>query len=89
MPYDPFKGTADASFAPATDCFAITPDDAAELTRATKALYVGTGGDVVVRPLAGTTDIRFRNVPSGGLLDIRVAAVRSTGTTAGDIVGLV
>ena len=88
MPSDSFSNYADSPFAPATSCFAIIPSDTAELPRATKALYVGTGGNVVLRCLNGDEDVTFVNVPNGGILDVRARAVRSTGTTAADIVGL-
>ncbi|MEM7703264.1 MAG: hypothetical protein AAF251_15105 [Pseudomonadota bacterium] len=85
---DPFANALESVVAPATDCFAITPDDSADLTTATKALFVGVGGDVVLRPVAGDTDVTFRNLPDGSVLDVRVRAIRSTGTTAGSLVGL-
>lgn len=85
---DTFQSTADSLISPATICFAIVPADGGELTQVTKALYVGTGGDIALRPLDGTADVTFRNVPDGAVLDVRVRAVRATGTTAADIVGL-
>lgn len=88
MPNDSFSHYTDSPIAPAGTCFAVAPSDSADLPAVTKALYVGTGGTVVVRPLNGAEDVVFRNVPDGGILDVRVRAVRSTGTTAGDIVGL-
>jgi hypothetical protein len=88
MIHDPFENAADSPIAPAERCFAIAPDDNLELPMATKALYVGTGGDVTVRPVRGGEDVAFRNVPDGTILDIRVIAVRAAGTTAADIVGL-
>jgi hypothetical protein len=89
MLIDPFKNTADSLIAPSTRCFAITPDDSEELREAPKALYIGTGGDLVVRPLGGDEDIVFRNTISGCILDVRVRAVRASGTSAQDIVGLI
>lgn len=85
---DPFASHADSTLAPSADCFAITPNDNAGLPRVTKALYVGTGGDVVLRPLRSDVDVLFRNLPSGGILDVRASAVRATGTTAADLVAL-
>ena len=86
---DPFKNAADSLIAPCADCFAITPDDSGDLPRATKAIYVGTGGDIVLRAVGSDEDIVFRNAISGSILDIRVRAVRATGTAAADLVGLV
>ena len=85
---NPFEQYADTPTAPALNCFAITPDDAAELALVTKAIYVGEAGDVVLRSVQGNTDVTFRNVPEGYILDVRVLAVRATGTTAGSLIGL-
>lgn len=89
MPKDNFQTSSDSLIAPANAAFMITPDDVNELSDVTKALYIGTGGDIVLRPQQGTSDVTFRNLQSGSILDVRVSAVRATGTTAADIVGLV
>lgn len=88
MTNDAYRDSANSLITPASDCFAITPQDGALLPRATKAIYVGTSGDLVVRPVQSATDVTFRNVIGGSILDIRVSAVRAAGTTAQDIVGL-
>lgn len=88
MPTDPFRHTAASLITPAADCFAIEPQDDGHLPYATKAIYVGTGGDIVLRTVQANSDVAFRNVISGSILDIRVTAIRATGTTAQDIVGL-
>lgn len=83
-----FADYADSPLAPALDCFAVTPSDTMELPKVTKALYIGEGGDVVLRTAKGSADVTFRNLPSGSTLDVRVRAVRATGTTAASLVGL-
>lgn len=88
MQTDAFKGITDSPIAPAEYCFAISPSDTAELERATKALYVGTAGDVTLTSVRGNGPVTFANVPSGAILDVRTKAVLTTGTTASDIVGL-
>jgi hypothetical protein len=88
LPSNPFEYSADSVSSPARNCIAVVPSDAVELTVVTKALYVGTGGNVVVRSLDGVIDITFANVPTGTILPIRARAVRATGTTASQIVGL-
>lgn len=88
MPQDKFQTSSDSLTAPAQICFAITPDDLAEVAQVTKAIYIGSGGDVTLRSLDGPADVTFTNVPTGAILDVRVRAVRSTGTTASNIVGL-
>lgn len=88
MPKDTFQGSTDSLISPAQYCFAIVPDDIGELERVTKAIYVGQGGDVTLRALDNDGEVTFRNVASGAILDVRVRALRATGTTAGEIVGL-
>ena len=85
---DHFDTRADSVFAPSRKPFAITPDDEADISPLPKALYIGTGGDVVLRGVDGTEDVVFRNVVSGDRLEVRAVCVRATGMTATDIVGL-
>lgn len=88
MAHDPFDSFADNPTAPAQNCFVIVPDDAAELLSVTKAIYVGTEGDITLRAAGDTSPVTFRNVPAGFILDVRASAVHATGTTAADIVGM-
>jgi hypothetical protein len=85
---DPFANTLESVVAPAADCFVITPNDTDDLAKATKAIFVGTGGDVVLRSVSGAADVTFRNLPDGSILDVRVRAIRASGTSAANIVGL-
>lgn len=85
---DPFRNSAPSASSPSDTCFAVVPSDSAELPLATKAIFIGSGGDVRLRPLNGSTDVTFRNLPDGSVLDVRVRAIRASGTTASDIVGL-
>lgn len=88
MPVNSFSSFADSPMAPASRCFPITLSDSNELTEVTKAIYVGTSGDIVLKPLESAIAVIFRNVPAGTILDVRVRQVLATGTTAADIVGL-
>ena len=88
MPQDPFSST-DSVTSPSRDWFNIAPSDSADLSIIPKAIYVGTGGDLVVTSARTNSEVIFRNVPSGAVLDVRPAAVRETGTTAADLVGLI
>ncbi|MGQ7829926.1 spike base protein, RCAP_Rcc01079 family [Altererythrobacter sp. Z27] len=88
MPKDNFQNSADSLISPAQICFPIAPSDSEELLQVTKAIYVGEGGDVTLRTIDGPGDVTFANVPTGAILDVRVRAVRATGTTATNIVGL-
>lgn len=88
MPSNAFEYSSDSVSSPARNCIAIVPSDASDLAVVTKAIYVGTGGNLVVRTLDGQADVTFANVPTGAVLPIRARAIRATGTTAGQIVGL-
>ncbi len=88
MSNDPFKYLTDSPMAPAEQCFEILPSDTQDLPVPTKALYIGEGGDIALVTLRGTNEIIFRNLQSGSILDVRVRAVRATGTSAASLVGL-
>ncbi len=88
MAVDPFENFAQSPMAPATDCFGILPSDVADLPSATKALYIGTGGDVNVLAVSASGPVVLRNVGAGTILPIRVAKVLASGTTADHIIGL-
>lgn len=73
--------------APAVDALAVTPNDGTDLANGvTRALYIGTAGDLSVVMVSGVT-ISFSNVPVG-ILPIAVTRVRSSGTSALGIVAL-
>jgi hypothetical protein len=88
MSVDPFFNLADSSFGPSRRAIAVSPHDTNELTILPKALYIGGGGAVVLRSVESASDVTFRNVASGQVLDVRAQFVRATGTTATDIVAL-
>lgn len=71
----------------AEKAYAITPDDNADLPKATRSVYVGTGGDLKVDMVSGDT-VEFKNVSDGSLLPVRVKRVYSTSTAAADLVAL-
>lgn len=85
---DAFSRQADSAEAPSAHPFAVIPSDAAPLAAIPKALYVGTGGTVVLRTASGSADITFKNLANGQILPVRARFVRATGTTAADIVAL-
>ena len=69
-----------------THAAAVTPSDS--VTFEDSAIYVGTGGTVVVLP-AGSPDsaaVTFVNVPDASVLPVMCRAVRATGTTALNLV---
>jgi len=73
---------------PARDAFAITPHATNEISPLPKAVFIGTGGDLVGRPAGSSADVTFKNLTSGQVLPVRFQYVRASGTTATDIVGL-
>lgn len=86
MAIDSFQTSSDMLAAPSRAPFAVTPHDTNELTTIPKALYVGTGGTVILRGVGGAADVTFKNVANGQVIDVRAQYVRATGTTAADIV---
>ncbi|MEQ8600643.1 MAG: hypothetical protein RLP98_12050 [Devosia sp.] len=87
MPNDRYSTHTQALDAPATHGFAIAPNDGADLSEITRAVYVGSSGALAVTFASGA-ELVLPNVPAGSLLPLRVQRVRATGTTATDIVGL-
>lgn len=81
-------GVFDALSSPATQALAVTPHDVNAIAGTPKALFIGTGGNLVVRGVNDTADITFKNLPAGSVLPFRAQYVRATGTTASDIVAL-
>jgi hypothetical protein len=88
MSVDNFSTAIDSLVAPARHCFAIVPHDVSALPRLPKALYIGSGGNIVVRAVDSDQDVTFVNVASGTILDIRARHVRVSGTTAANMIGL-
>lgn len=77
---------------PASNGFAITPDDNNNLQNVVRGIFVGTTGDVSVVML-GESDappqaLVFKNVQGGTILPVRCYAVTAVGTTASDLIGL-
>jgi len=71
---------------PGADAVAITPADA-DLGIRTRAVYVGTGGDLVVKMAASGNIVTFPNVVAGSLLPLRVTQIRAA-TSASNIVAV-
>ena len=81
----PAYRTADATVS-AYDAAAVTLSDSTELAP-TRALFVGTGGNLKVTMAYGT-DVTFTGVQAGSILPIQVTKVWSTGSTASNVVAL-
>ncbi len=84
---DPFASVQSNITGPISNGAAVTPNDSTDLTTSSRALWIGTGGDINLTTVDGTT-LLLKNVPSGTMLPVRAARVRSTSTTASDIVAL-
>lgn len=86
---DAFARQADSPEAPSSHPLAVVPSDSLPLVATPKALFVGTGGTIVLRTASGAADVIFKNLASGQILPVRAQFIRATGTTAADIVALV
>lgn len=71
---------------PATNLAFVTPDDAADMTHACRALNVATSGVVRVTTVGGDTGDLF--IAAGLPFPIRALRVHATGTTATGIMAL-
>lgn len=88
MPTDPYENRSDGMRGwYATNDFDITPHATDPLEIIPLAVYVGTGGDLVVRLKDADSDRTYKNVPDGTTLSIRPKFVRSS-STAADLVGM-
>jgi hypothetical protein len=76
----------DANPNSATHAAAVTKSDATVLT-ATRALYVGGDGDLVVEMMGDGAEVTFPGVLGGTVLPIRVVKVKAA-TTATNVVAL-
>lgn len=85
---DQFVHSADQVSAPATRAVAVVPHDVTALADIPKALFVGTGGTIVMRGVGGGVDATWKGVPGGSVLPFRAQYVRATGTSATDILAL-
>ena len=65
---------------------AITPSDTLEF-QGPVVVYVGVTGNMVVKT-AGGDEVTFLNVQAGSVLPVRVKQVKSTLTTATDLIAL-
>ncbi|NJK32487.1 MAG: hypothetical protein HC927_08775 [Deltaproteobacteria bacterium] len=87
--FDPFFFQGGGLESPSPDLYEIVPHDSEPLPTVVRAIYVGEGGDLVVRAVASRADVMLRNVPAGALLSgFRIVAVRSQ-STAASLVGFV
>lgn len=69
-----------------TGGFSITPDDANDLSKMVRGIYVGGSGDLKVTMVNGDV-VTFTSAPAG-FLPIQVKRVWATGTDAMGLVGM-
>jgi hypothetical protein len=72
---------------PADSAVAISANDSTVLDQPPRALYIGAGGDLVVRMQGSQNEITYSNVISGSILTIRVDKVL-TSSTCNNIIGM-
>lgn len=84
---DPFTTHHTTLTAPAQEGESVTPSDSQSLARVSRAIYVGTGGDLRLRLVSGS-EITLANAQPGALYPVRAAQILATGTTAGGLVAL-
>ncbi|WIY51555.1 hypothetical protein O9Z70_08630 [Devosia sp. YIM 151766] len=83
---DYFENTHSGLTSPASRAIAIAPDDNADLSLTTRAIYIGGGGDLTVTMRDGG-QATFTGLAAGTLLPIRVRRVLEA-STATQLVGL-
>jgi hypothetical protein len=84
---DDYPYTSPGIMGSASHAASVTPSDTVDLTDVTRWLYVGTGGNVVAIMADGST-VTLVGVANGSLLPIRVSRVKSTNTTASNMIAL-
>ena len=85
---DPYSHFVNAASAPARSAIAVTTHNTNPLADgATRALYVGVSGDIACRLMGDETDVLVKAAPVG-VLALRVTHVRTTNTTATNMLAL-
>lgn len=84
---DKFSNHAPGLESPIQNAAAVTPNDSTDLANFARALWVGGEGNVALDTVGGDT-VTFTAVPAGTILPVRVARVRSTSTTATNIIAV-
>ncbi|CAN5576872.1 hypothetical protein BH10PSE14_BH10PSE14_06710 [soil metagenome] len=82
---DPYANIGDDLLGPSRHAVAITPSDTSDLATSSKRLWVGGAGAVALITVGGDT-VTYAAVPAGTYLQVRAQCVKSTGTTATNIV---
>ena len=84
---DNFQGYTSGLDAPASGGAAVTPNDSTDLTTTSRAIIVGGAGNIAVTFVDGS-DVTIVGLLAGQVYPFRVSRIKSTGTTATDIVAI-
>ena len=84
---DEFANLSSSLTSPAVGAAAITPSDTLPLPATTRALYVGTAGNLRGQMMSGEI-VTFTNLAAGSFYSLRLLQVMATGTTATGLIGL-
>lgn len=68
--------------------YSITPDDNNDISRTPRSVYIGSAGNLTVVDKEGNEETFF-NVPDGSMLSIQPVRIKSTNTTATNILGII
>ena len=83
---DIFEDRSSGLESPGYNAAEITPSDTTDLAFTSRALFVGTPGDLRVT-MAGGDTVTFANL-AAGFVPLRVRRVHASGTTASSIVAV-
>ena len=83
---DIFEDRSSGLESPGSHAAPVTPSDSTDLTTASRALYVGGPGDLVLTLVGGST-VTLKNL-AAGWVPLRTQRVHASGTTAADIVAV-
>lgn len=86
MAIDKFFPEMDSVITSGRRAVLAAPHDTNELAEVPKAVFVGTGGNIAMRGPDDTVDTVWKNVANGQILPFRPRYIRSTLTTAADII---
>lgn len=84
---DLFAGMGAGLASPCSRAEVVTPNDSTDLTYVCRALFIGGAGNLCVITSGGDT-VLFTGVVAGTILPLRASRVKSTTTTATNIVAL-
>ncbi|WP_294328622.1 hypothetical protein [uncultured Sphingomonas sp.] len=71
---------------PARTATAVVPSDTIALNPIPRGIYIGSGGDVTIRPAGSGADVTYKNMTDCSYIAVRISHVRATGTTATNMI---